>query len=134
MSMLKKTKKKNCQNLLAIMLTSGVIISGFNSESIMTVASASAQTFQVATNEEQSQNSQQFVAPQLINKASINSVVEAMTLQEKSYLVVGGNKGGLTDENGEIIGGQSTKVPGAAGQTQAIPRLGIPAIVMADGR
>lgn len=76
---------------------------------------------------------QQIAAPQLVDKASINAVVAAMTLQEKAFLVVGGNKGGLTDENGEIIGGSSTKVPGAAGQTQAIPRLGIPAIVMADG-
>jgi beta-glucosidase len=131
--MLKKMKKKRRQKVLAIALASGVVISGLSFESVIAANSASAQTHEVSKSENRNAEIQQVAAPQLVDEASIDSVVAEMTLQEKAFLVVGGNKGGLTDENGEIIGGQATKVPGAAGQTQAIPRLGIPAIVMADG-
>ncbi|WP_202077919.1 beta-glucosidase [Caldalkalibacillus salinus] len=71
--------------------------------------------------------------PQLVDEASIEAVIDAMTLREKAALLVGGNKEVLEETDNEIIGDQATKVPGAAGQTQGIPRLGIPSIVMADG-
>ncbi|MGJ9382095.1 beta-glucosidase family protein [Salipaludibacillus sp. CF4.18] len=71
--------------------------------------------------------------PQLTGEKAINEVVNAMTLKEKAALLVGGNKEVLEEIDNEIIGNQATRVPGAAGQTQAIPRLGIPSIVLADG-
>ena len=70
-----------------------------------------------------------FAQPKL-NKDNINEVVKAMTLEEKVYLLVGG----LDDIS--IPGmpeNQGTPVPGVAGITRAIPRLGIPATVLADG-
>ncbi|WP_257820039.1 beta-glucosidase [Salipaludibacillus agaradhaerens] len=71
--------------------------------------------------------------PQLTDKESINGVIEAMTLEEKAALLVGGNTQELEDDEDEIIGDQAERVPGAAGETQAIERLGIPSIVLADG-
>jgi beta-glucosidase len=73
--------------------------------------------------------------PQL-GKNSVSEVVAAMTLEEKASLVVG---------NGFYVPGMSVpglsaqvkeeqkKVPGVAGTTCAIPRLGIPSLVMSDG-
>ncbi|MCQ2083324.1 MAG: glycoside hydrolase family 3 C-terminal domain-containing protein [Bacteroidaceae bacterium] len=55
--------------------------------------------------------------PQL-SKDNIDEVLQAMTLQEKATLAVGGRQ---------------SLVAGAAGGTQAIPRLGIPQTVLADG-
>ena len=87
--------------------------------------------------------------PQL-GKDSLSAVVAAMTTEEKSRLVVGmgfhipgkpaadKNKGqGLPgvslpaeDPEGDTI---PEKVPGAAGRTHPIPRLGIPSITVTDG-
>jgi beta-glucosidase len=78
--------------------------------------------------------------PQL-GKDSIKDVVASMTLEEKAYFVTG---------TGMIMPGESAKkeerspgapavgqtqflVPGAAGTTYEIPRLGITSMVMADG-
>ena len=55
--------------------------------------------------------------PQL-GQATIDEVINAMTLEEKAHLVVGTTK---------------KLVPGAAGTTYPIERLGIPAVVLADG-
>ena len=66
-------------------------------------------------------------APQL-TPDNIRDVVAAMTLEEKAALLVGGRSKAF---NG--IGNTDKGVPGAAGTTQAIPRLGIPSIVLADG-
>ena len=65
---------------------------------------------------------------------NIDEVLKAMTLEEKAMLVVGGNRQISTagDNNG-MIGGHAQRVPGAAGATQAIPRLGIPSTVLTDG-
>src|SRR4051812_7713160 len=91
-------------------------------------------------------------APQL-GKSTLKQVIGVMTLQEKSKLVVGmGFKmpGVPTPKKGEKpkavdIGGFKLppsdpeayevpeKVPGAAGRTHAIPRLGIPSITVSDG-
>lgn len=97
--------------------------------------------------------------PQL-GKAPVRDVIAAMTLEEKAKLLVGVGRGfgappgqagrrdsGATRRDsaarpasaagpaptGPMIGNTEQKVPGAAGTTFAIPRLGIPSIVMADG-
>ena len=64
---------------------------------------------------------------------NVDEVLKAMTLEEKAMLVVGGNRQITTDDNNGMIGGHAQRVPGAAGATQAIPRLGIPSTVLTDG-
>lgn len=61
--------------------------------------------------------------------------VRQMTLEEKAQMVVGmGMKiPGMPQMGGPTVGQTEDKVPGAAGTTYSIPRLGIPATVMADG-
>ena len=70
-------------------------------------------------------------APQL-GSAPVDEVVQALTLEEKITLLVGGEMGGNAATVG-ATGVTRNLVPGAAGTTNAIPRLGIPAIVLADG-
>lgn len=70
-------------------------------------------------------------APQL-GKDPIKKIIAAMTLEEKAKLVVG--KGfSMPGAGGPTVGQTKDKVPGAAGTTVAIPRLGIPSIVVSDG-
>ncbi len=69
--------------------------------------------------------------PQL-GHASIDKVVAAMTLEEKAHLVIGTGMAG-TDGEAPVVGATRNLVPGAAGTTYPIPRLGIPSIVLADG-
>ena len=69
--------------------------------------------------------------PQL-GKASLDKVIKAMTLDEKATLVIGTGMVGTTGENA-VVGASDGIIPGAAGTTQPIKRLGIPSIVMADG-
>ena len=64
---------------------------------------------------------------------NVDDVLKAMTLEEKAMLVVGGNRQIASSENNGMIGGHAQRVPGAAGATQAIPRLGIPSTVLTDG-
>lgn len=70
-------------------------------------------------------------APQL-GKNSVKEVIAAMTLEEKAHLVVGNGMKfpGMPNAN---VGVTQDKVPGAAGTTFAIPRLGIPSMVVSDG-
>jgi beta-glucosidase len=90
--------------------------------------------------------------PQL-GKSSLKDIVGAMTLEEKSKLVVGmgfkmpgvpppvkGKKPEAIDIGGFKLPPSDPqaydvpeKVPGAAGRTHAIPRLGIPSITVSDG-
>ena len=70
-------------------------------------------------------------APQL-NANNIDEVIKAMTLEEKAQLLVGGGNDGFVG-SGAMLGHQKKLVPGAAGTTVAIPRLGIPATVQCDG-
>ncbi len=57
-----------------------------------------------------------------LNADNIDEVVRALTLEEKARLLVG--RENSSSKNG---------VPGAAGTTQDVPRLGIPSIVLTDG-
>ena len=69
-------------------------------------------------------------APQL-RADNIDEVLKAMTLEEKARLLVGATN---QAETGGAMGGYTKNlVPGAAGVTAAIPRLGIPMLVFADG-
>ena len=68
--------------------------------------------------------------PQL-GKDPIADVIKAMTLEEKAKLVVG--NGFTMPGSGPVIGQTQDKVPGAAGTSFAIPRLGIPSLVLSDG-
>lgn len=73
--------------------------------------------------------------PQL-GKAANSKIINSMTVQEKARLIMGlgMNVPGLTDN---MLPPDTAKaynpVDGSAGVTYAIPRLGIPAIVLADG-
>ncbi|MBR1570206.1 MAG: glycoside hydrolase family 3 protein, partial [Bacteroidales bacterium] len=67
--------------------------------------------------------------PQL-RKDNIDEVLKAMTLQEKATLLVGGARAAMV--NG-VTSGTAWQVPGAAGNTRPIERLGIPGTVLADG-
>lgn len=64
---------------------------------------------------------------------NVDEILKAMTLEEKAMLVVGGNRQIATTDGNGMIGGHAQRVPGAAGTTQAIPRLGIPSTVLTDG-
>jgi beta-glucosidase len=64
--------------------------------------------------------------PRLVDKKSIDAVINAMTLEEKSKLVVGQGMPGF-------MGNPDASVAGAVGKTYAIPRLGIPSLLFADG-
>ena len=63
---------------------------------------------------------------------NIDEVLKAMTLEEKAQLLVGGGNDAFVG-SGAMLGHQKKLVAGAAGTTVAIPRLGIPATVVADG-
>ena len=63
--------------------------------------------------------------PQL-SKDNIDEVLAAMTLQEKATLLVGGARAAMV--NG-VTSGTAHQVPGAAGNTRPIERLGIPGTV-----
>jgi len=80
-------------------------------------------------------------APQL-GKDPVKKVVAAMTLEEKATLVVGGGMrmpgapretARALEQMSPVVGQTQDLVPGAAGTTYAIPRLGIPQMVVADG-
>ena len=62
----------------------------------------------------------------------IEDVINAMTLDEKLDLLIG-STGKVQSNDAATIGSQADLVPGAAGQLNGIPRLGIPTTVVADG-
>ena len=71
------------------------------------------------------------VAPQL-GKDPVEKVIEAMTIEEKAHFLIGTGMAGISG-NDAVVGETQSLVPGAAGTTFPIPRLGIPAVVLADG-
>lgn len=70
--------------------------------------------------------------PQL-GRDSIDDVIAAMTLEEKAHLVIGTGMDGIDNGDNAVVGATRGIVPGAAGTTYPVARLGIPAIVLADG-
>ncbi len=71
-----------------------------------------------------------FAQPKL-TKDNIDDVLKAMTLEEKADLCVGSGWGSMGI--GSMTAADEVLVPGAAGTTKAIPRLGIPQTVVSDG-
>ncbi len=63
---------------------------------------------------------------------NIEDVIQAMTLEEKAALLIGGGNKGFSGQT-STIGKTERLVPGAAGTTVAIPRLGITPSVLTDG-
>ena len=70
-----------------------------------------------------------FAQPRL-RADNVEEILNAMTLQEKATLLVGGARAAIV--NG-VTSGVAAEVPGAAGNTRPIERLGIPGTVLADG-
>lgn len=68
-----------------------------------------------------------------LTEKNIDKVIEALTLQEKAHLVVGGRHLEQNKDMAGEVGYTGRIIPGAAGVTYPVPRLGIPAIVVADG-
>lgn len=73
---------------------------------------------------------------QRLQNDNVDEILKAMTLEEKAIIVVGtsrqGSTGGNQTGNG-MVGAHADLVPGAAGTTQPIPRLGVPASILTDG-
>lgn len=69
--------------------------------------------------------------PQL-GKDPIDKVIAAMTTEEKVSLLIGTGMPGFGGQSA-VVGSTQSIVPGAAGTTFPIERLGIPAVVVADG-
>ena len=67
-----------------------------------------------------------------LTEKNIDKIVAAMTLEEKANIVVGMSRS-LTDAETANIGYTKKIVPGAAGTTYPIPRLGVTPMVFADG-
>jgi beta-glucosidase len=67
-----------------------------------------------------------------LGKSNVDEVIKAMTLEEKVQLLIGTGMAGMSG-NSAVVGSTQALVPGAAGTTQPVARLGIPAIVLADG-
>ena len=77
---------------------------------------------------------QPVMAQQLVlNADNVDEVLKAMTLEEKATLCVGYSIAQASEQLNGVIGAHADLVPGAAGATRAIPRLGIPSTVLADG-
>ena len=70
-------------------------------------------------------------AQPMLNRDNIDEILAELTLEEKAALCVGGGWGSMMA--GSLTASDAVLVPGAAGTTRAIPRLGIPQTVLADG-
>ncbi len=70
--------------------------------------------------------------PQL-DKVSLDKVIEAMTLEEKVQLVVGTGRRTKETLDSTVKADAQKVVPGVAGVTYPIPRLGIPSVRLSDG-
>lgn len=63
---------------------------------------------------------------------NIDDVVKALTLEEKAHLCIGMGMAGFSGDDA-VVGETQDLVPGAAGTTYPVARLGIPSVVLADG-
>ena len=71
-------------------------------------------------------------APLQLTPKNIDKIIKELTLEEKAHLVVGARMSDNKEAAGEV--GYTRKIiPGAAGTTYPVPRLGIPPVVVADG-
>ena len=70
-----------------------------------------------------------FAQPRL-REDNIDEILKALTVEEKVQLLVGGAQPIMI---GGIPTGVAAEVPGAAGNTRPVERLGIPGTVLADG-
>jgi beta-glucosidase len=69
-----------------------------------------------------------------LGRNNVKEVIAAMTAEEKVRLLVGmGASFGDESQQSEEDRKTPEKVPGAAGRTHAIPRLGIPSLTLSDG-
>ncbi|MCX6302315.1 MAG: glycoside hydrolase family 3 C-terminal domain-containing protein [Bacteroidia bacterium] len=68
-----------------------------------------------------------------LNKNNIDEIVNALTLDEKASLLIGTGMKSMMGKSHPAVGSTQLGVNGAAGTTVAIPRLGIPFVVLADG-
>ena len=66
-----------------------------------------------------------------LNANNVDEVLKALTLEEKADLIVGAGWGSMTA--GAMTASSEVLVPGAAGTTNPVARLGIPATVLSDG-
>ena len=67
-----------------------------------------------------------------LTEKNIDKIIREMTLEEKARILVGNGMGSF-DVGFAITGSDATIVPGAAGLTVGVPRLGIPNTVLSDG-
>ncbi len=68
-----------------------------------------------------------------LREDNIDEIVNAMTLEEKAQLIIGVGMPGIPVDQPVIGASDAGKVPGAAGFTANIERLGIPSIALCDG-
>ena len=61
-----------------------------------------------------------------LREDNIDEIISAMTLEEKAQLIIGVGMAGVDLDRPVVGSTDSGKVPGAAGYTAAIERLGIP--------
>ena len=71
------------------------------------------------------------VSAQRLTPNNVDDIVKALTLEEKAELIVGGGWGSMTA--GAMTASSDVLVPGAAGTTNAVERLGVPRTVLSDG-
>jgi len=71
------------------------------------------------------------VNAQKLTPTNVDEIVKALTLEEKAELIVGGGWGSMTA--GAMTASSEVLVPGAAGTTNAVERLGVPRTVVSDG-
>ncbi|MCH5242922.1 MAG: glycoside hydrolase family 3 C-terminal domain-containing protein [Muribaculaceae bacterium] len=72
-------------------------------------------------------------ADPILGVSPIEEVIAAMSNEEKAHLLIGTGMDGYESNETTVVGSTKNIVPGCAGTTYPIPRLGIPAIVLADG-
>lgn len=68
-----------------------------------------------------------------LTEGNIDKIVDAMTLEEKALLITGIGMDSGSEGLSATIGASADLVPGAAGSTHGIPRLGIPQVILSDG-
>ena len=68
-----------------------------------------------------------------LNEMNIDEIVKTMTLEEKVSLIVGCHQSDNQPTGETMIGHQEKVVPGAAGISNGVSRLGIPQTVFTDG-